>query len=114
MWGPGGRPRSAKADASRPKHSLLPNTSGVSTPMTRTFPIPLSQTVSPSVLRVTTAGCVEFDAVASGGGGGGGLGVFVVGGGGGGLAPGAGGARGGARKQQRQGAPDQSVRGNDP
>src|SRR4051812_41325321 len=66
MWVPGGRTRSAKADASRPKHSLLPNTSGVSTPMTRTFPIPLSQTVSPSVLRVTTAGCVEFEAVASG------------------------------------------------
>jgi hypothetical protein len=35
-------------------------------PISRTLPMPLSQSVSPSVLRVTTAECVEFDAVASG------------------------------------------------
>src|SRR4051795_11796059 len=58
--------RSAKAEASRPKHSAWPNTSGVSIPISRTLPIPLSQSVSPSVVRVTLAACVEFDAVASG------------------------------------------------
>src|SRR3954447_1078150 len=35
-------------------------------PISRTLAMPLSQSVSPSVLRVTTASCVELEAVASG------------------------------------------------
>jgi hypothetical protein len=54
------------AAAARPKQSLWPKTSGVSMPISRTLPIPLSQSVSPSVLRVTIAACVELDAVSSG------------------------------------------------
>ena len=45
------------ADATRPKHSVWPNTSGVSIPISRTLPTPPRVIVSPSLMCVTVAGC---------------------------------------------------------